>query len=57
MFTWRVEAELIDEIGFNIHPVLLASGIPVFHPMSQQIDLELKECKVFKNGSCWSAIG
>ena len=44
------EAELIDEIGFNIHPVLLGSGIPLFHPMSRQIDLELVECRPFKNG-------
>lgn len=44
------EANLIDEIGFNIHPVLLGSGIPVFHEMKQQIDLELLECKPFKNG-------
>jgi dihydrofolate reductase len=22
------EADLIDEIGFNVHPVLLGSGIP-----------------------------
>ncbi len=44
------EADLIDEIGFNIHPVLLGSGIPLFHPMSRQIDLELLECKAFKNG-------
>jgi dihydrofolate reductase len=44
------EADLIDEIGFNIHPVLLGSGIPLFHPMSRQIDLELLECKTFKNG-------
>ncbi len=45
-----LEAGLIDEIGFNIHPVLLGSGIPVWHPMSRQIDLELQECKPFKNG-------
>jgi dihydrofolate reductase len=44
------EADLIDEIGFNIHPVLLGSGIPLFHEMNRQIDLELKECQVFKNG-------
>ena len=44
------EAKLIDEIGFNIHPVLLGSGIPLFHEMKQQIDLELIECKPFKNG-------
>jgi dihydrofolate reductase len=44
------EAGLIDEIGFNIHPVLLGTGIPLFHPMDRQIDLELLECRPFKNG-------
>ncbi|MDQ2920166.1 MAG: dihydrofolate reductase family protein [Acidobacteriota bacterium] len=44
------EANLIDEIGFNIHPVLLGSGIPVFHEMTHQIDLELLECRGLKNG-------
>jgi len=45
------EADLIDEIGFNIHPVLLGSGIPVFHEMNHQIDLELIDFKAFKNGT------
>jgi len=44
------EADVIDEIGFNIHPVLLGSGIPLFHEMSRQIDLELKECKQLSSG-------
>lgn len=44
------EAGLIDEIGFNIHPVLLGSGIPLFHRMSRQIDLDLLECRQFKTG-------
>jgi dihydrofolate reductase len=44
------EADLIDEIGFNIHPVLLGSGIPLFHEMTRQINLELLECTPFKNG-------
>src|SRR5262245_51115933 len=45
-----LEAKVIDEIGFNIHPVLLGSGIPLFHPMKKQINLELLECSPFKNG-------
>lgn len=45
-----LEAGVIDEIGFNIHPVLLGSGIPLFHEMTRQIDLELLECRAFKNG-------
>jgi dihydrofolate reductase len=44
------EAGMIDEIGFNIHPVLLGQGIPLFHSMSRQIDLELIESRPFKNG-------
>lgn len=44
------EAKLIDEIGFNIQPVLLGAGIPLFHPMKRQIDLELLDCQRFKNG-------
>lgn len=45
-----LEAGVIDEIGFNIHPVLLGSGISLFHEMKIQIDLELLECRQFKNG-------
>jgi dihydrofolate reductase len=45
-----LEAGLIDEIGLNIHPVLLGSGIPLFHEMPQQIDLELVKCQQFSNG-------
>ena len=44
------EANLIDEIGFNIHPVLLGSGIPLFYEMNHQIDLELIDCKTLKTG-------
>lgn len=44
------EAGLIDEIGFNIHPVLLGSGIPLYLEMNRRIDLELLECRPFENG-------
>jgi dihydrofolate reductase len=44
------EADLIDEIGLNIHPVLLGLGIPLFLPMQRQVNLELAECRTFKNG-------
>ena len=45
-----LEAGLIDEIGVNIHPVLLGSGVPLFHRMRRQIDLRLVQCRQFKNG-------
>ena len=44
------EADLIDEVGMNIHPVLLGSGIPLFHEMKRPIHLELIECKPFSDG-------
>lgn len=45
-----LEGGVVDEIGFNIQPVLLGSGIPLFHEMKRQIDLELLDCRRFKNG-------
>jgi dihydrofolate reductase len=44
------EADLIDEVGLNIHPVLLGSGVPLFLPMNRQIDLELVESRTLKGG-------
>ena len=44
------EARLIDEVAVNIHPVLLGSGIPLFHEMKRQINLRLLKNTTFKNG-------
>ncbi|HTG92545.1 MAG TPA: dihydrofolate reductase family protein [Pyrinomonadaceae bacterium] len=44
------EADLIDELGFNVHPVLLGSGIPLFYEMTRQINLELLSCRQLSNG-------
>jgi len=43
------EAGLIDEVGMNVHPVLLGSGVPMFHAM-RQVDLERIDCRPFRNG-------
>lgn len=51
------EAGLIDEVGFNIHPLLLGSGVPIFHRMSRQIDLELLECRPMKSGCVYVLYG
>ena len=45
-----LEAGLIDEVGLNIHPILLGSGVPMFRVLPRQIDLERLECRPFKNG-------
>nr|AGD93301.1 dihydrofolate reductase family protein [uncultured bacterium]AGD93312.1 dihydrofolate reductase family protein [uncultured bacterium] len=44
------EAGLIDRVGFNIHPVLLGTGVPAFHPMTRQIDLELVDSRPLGDG-------
>lgn len=44
------EAGVIDEVGINVHPVLLGSGIPVFYEMPRQIDLELIKCQQLSTG-------
>lgn len=41
---------VVDEIGLNIHPVLLGRGLPLFSEIGKQIDLELADCKAHKNG-------
>lgn len=48
-----LEAGLIDELGLNIQPVILGEGIPLFHPMRSQIDLERLECRPLANGSVY----
>jgi dihydrofolate reductase len=45
-----LEARLIDELGLNIHPVLLGDGIPLFHHLKRQIDLDLLDCRRLTNG-------
>lgn len=44
------DADLIDEVGLNVHPIVLGSGIPLFHEMSRQIDLELLSFQQLANG-------
>jgi dihydrofolate reductase len=44
------EGDVIDEVGLNVHPVLLGTGIPLFLPMQRQIDLELTENQPLGNG-------
>ncbi len=45
-----LKERLIDEIGLAIQPVLLGSGIPLFPDLGLQVDLQLIECKTYKNG-------
>lgn len=48
--TALLEAGLVDEIGFNLHPVLLGSGIPAIRPMRQRLSLHLLEARQIAHG-------
>jgi dihydrofolate reductase len=43
-------AGLIDEIGLNIHPILLGSGIPVFRDPGHRVTLTLTESRPIEGG-------
>ena len=45
-----LKERLVDEIGVAIQPILLGSGIPLFPDIGLQVDLQLLECKAYKNG-------
>jgi dihydrofolate reductase len=41
---------VIDEIGLNIHPVLLGAGVPAFLDPGERVKLELTECRQLDGG-------
>lgn len=45
-----IEAGLVDEIGLNVHPVLLGEGTPAFRRMSRRVELELIETRPMGEG-------
>jgi dihydrofolate reductase len=47
------EAGVIDEVGLNVHPVLLGAGVPVFRD-ARRIQLSLKESRVISGGCVYS---
>ena len=48
--TSLLRAGVVDEVGFNIHPVLLGAGVPSFLDTGGRIKLELTECKKLDGG-------
>jgi dihydrofolate reductase len=47
-------ADAIDEVGLNIHPVLLGAGVPLFRDPGKRIALEMKEAKVIAGGCVYA---
>ena len=44
------EADVIDVVGLNMHPVLLGAGVPLFHDAGRRITLELTQCRQLHGG-------
>lgn len=44
------EAGVVDQVGLNIHPVLLGGGTPLFRDAGHRIKLELVECRQLHGG-------
>jgi dihydrofolate reductase len=40
-----LEAGLVDEVGLNVHPVLLGGGVPMFAPFGRRVALDLVEAR------------
>ncbi|MEX2152523.1 MAG: dihydrofolate reductase family protein [Gemmatimonadaceae bacterium] len=45
------EADVIDEVGLNIHPIVLGSGVPFFLDAKRRIKLALTRCRQL-SGEC-----
>ena len=43
-------ADLNDQIGLNIHPIVLGSGIPTFRDPGHRVRLTLSECRTLDGG-------
>jgi dihydrofolate reductase len=48
--TSLLQAGVVDEIGLNIHPLLLGSGVPAFLDPGTRTALELTECRQLDGG-------
>jgi dihydrofolate reductase len=44
------QAEVIDEVGLNIHSIILGGGVPLFPPIGRPIKLELLETRKLEGG-------
>ena len=43
-------AGVIDEVGLNIHPIILGAGVPFFRDPGRRVPLALKESRVIDGG-------
>ena len=49
-----LDAGVVDEVGLNIHPVLLGGGVPMFAAPGTRVRLELAECRTMDGGCVYA---
>src|SRR5688572_14915994 len=49
-----IEAGLVDELAFSIHPVLLGGGTPTFGAMAKRTEWELLEGRAIEKGCVYA---
>ena len=45
-----IEGGVVDEIGINVHPILLGGGTPFFRPLARRIELRPIEARTIAKG-------
>jgi len=45
-----IEGGVVDEVGVNVHPLLLGGGVPLFRPLAARAELELVEARPIAKG-------
>jgi dihydrofolate reductase len=49
-----IDGGVVDEIGLNIHPLLLGGGTPLFRPLGRRVELELVEARPIAGGCLYA---
>ena len=49
-----IRAGLVDDVGVNVHPILLGDGVPLFHRMPRSLDLELVRFEPIAHGCLYA---
>jgi dihydrofolate reductase len=44
------QAGVIDEVGLNIHPILLGAGVALFPEIGRRVNLELLDSRILDGG-------
>lgn len=47
-------ADLIDEVGINVQPILLGDGIPMFHRLPREFSLQLVQLEELTGGCVYA---